>query len=322
LITRISGALVPDKLPSGKQTTPLPRGQEKLMHRIATTVAAAIAVTAAALTGAGPAFAAHRAAPAPAYYLSLGDSLAQGVQPNAKGVDVETNQGYPDQLFTALHLGNPLLHLVKLGCPGETTATMINGGICKYPGGAKSQLAAAVAFLQAHLGHVQLVTIDIGANDLNPCLVLSNPVNCLTKVFKKLLPNLGKIMATLRAAGGTSVPMIGMTYYDPELAGWLKGGKARTLAESSVLLANVFGNDLRSVYKKFGAPVASEYKAFQTADLKDMVTLPAFGKVPRDVALICSYTWECAPKPVGPNEHANVLGYGVIANTFLKVIVG
>ena len=26
----------------------------------------------------------------------------------------------------------------------------------------------------------------------------------------------------------------------------------------------------------------------------------------------------CAPPPVGPNEHANVLGYGVIANTFFK----
>ena len=41
-------------------------------------------------------------------------------------------------------------------------------------------------------------------------------------------------------------------------------------------------------------------------------------KLPRDVALICSYTWECVASPVGPNEHANVLGYGLIADTFLK----
>ena len=38
--------------------------------------------------------------------------------------------------------------------------------------------------------------------------------------------------------------------------------------------------------------------------------------------MVCYYTWECAPKPKGPNEHANVLGYGLIANTFLKVIAG
>jgi lysophospholipase L1-like esterase len=296
------------------------------MHRIATIAAAAIAVTAAAVTGAGPALASpvgHQAtAPAKTYYLSLGDSLAQGVQPNAKGVDVITKQGYPDQLFTALHPGNPTLNLVKLGCPGETTASMINGGICAYPG-PKTQLGAALAFLKAHKGHIQLVTIDIGANDLNPCLAkkkLANVIKCLEVVIPKVVKNLGKIMGALRAApGGKTLPIIGMTYYDPELAGWLAGGGLRTRAEASVALAGQFGLDLRKVYKAFGAPVASEYKAFQTADIKHMVKLPAFGKVPRDVAFICSYTWECTK---AQDEHANVLGYGVIANSFLNVILG
>jgi lysophospholipase L1-like esterase len=298
------------------------------MHRIVTAAAAAIAVTAAALAGAGPALAsrsgAHGAPPAKTYYVSLGDSLAQGVQPNSAGVSVETKQGYPDQLFTALKLGNPTLSLVKLGCPGETTGTMMNGGICTYKG-ATSQLGAAVAFLKAHPGAVELVTIDIGANDLNPCLALtdlSKIVACLQKVFPVLYGNVAKIMTALRGAGGKSLKIIGMTYYDPELAGWLQGGTPRQIAQASVPLANSFGSNLRAIYKKFGAPVASEYQAFQTADMTHMVTLPAFGKVPRDVAYICSYTWMCAPKPVGPNIHANQLGYGVIANTFLKVFVG
>jgi lysophospholipase L1-like esterase len=297
------------------------------MLRIATIAAAAIAVTAAAVTGAGPALASpvgHQApTPAKTYYLSLGDSLAQGVQPNAKGHDVITKQGYPDQLFTALHPGNPTLNLAKLGCPGETTATMMNGGICTYSGGAKSQLAAALAFLKAHKGHIQLVTIDIGANDLNPCLAkkkLADVIKCLEVVIPKVLKNLGTIMGSLRAApGGKTLPIIGMTYYDPELAGWLAGGDLRARAQASIALASQFGLDLRKVYKAFGAPVASEYKAFQTADIKDMVTLPAFGKVPRDVAFICSYTWECTK---AQDEHANVLGYGVIANSFLNVILG
>lgn len=64
------------------------------------------------------------------------------------------------------------------------------------------------------------------------------------------------------------------------------------------------------------------YRAFRTADLTDKVTTPAFGTVPLDVAMVCSYTWECTPPPVGPSEHANVLGYGVIANTFLKTYIG
>jgi len=294
------------------------------MHRIASVIAAATVVTAAAVTGAGPAFAAPRApAPAPTYYVSLGDSLAQGVQPNAKGVSVETNQGYADQLYTALKMGNPTLKLVKLGCPGETTTSMIKGGMCTYADG--SQLAQAIAFLKAHAGATQVVTIDIGANDLNPCVALTSIakiVQCLNKVFPPMLKNLATIMTELRTAGGTSLKIVGMTYYVPELAEWLLGGAARQVAEASPELGSIFGQDLRVIYKKFGAPVASLYQAFDTANIKQMVTLPAFGKVPKDVAMVCYYTWECAPKPQGPNEHANVLGYGLIANTFLKVIAG
>src|SRR5215471_13395856 len=123
---------------------------EKMMRRIATTIAVATVVVATgAMAGGVPALAAShgaKATTASSFYLSLGDSLAQGVQPNAQGVSVETKQGYPDQLFTALRLGNPTLKLVKLGCPGETTLTMIKGGIChNYSLG--SQLKQAVAFL-------------------------------------------------------------------------------------------------------------------------------------------------------------------------------
>src|SRR5256885_1452291 len=106
-------------------------------------------------------------APPATYYLALGDSLAQGAQPTAAGVSVATQDGYADQVYAALHPGRPGLKLVKLGCPGETTASMMNGGICRYRGG--SQLAEAVAFLQAHPGPGLLVTLDISANDPEDC---------------------------------------------------------------------------------------------------------------------------------------------------------
>jgi lysophospholipase L1-like esterase len=279
------------------------------------------------MAGAAPALAAHKTTTTPhTYYLSLGDSLSQGVQPNKSGESVETNEGYANQLYTALLQTNPTLKLVKLGCPGETTASMINGGICPYPDG--SQLKQAAAFLSAHKGHVQLVTIDIGANDLNPCVVLTSLpkiIKCLEKVFPVLLTNLGTIMATLTAASGSNLPTtIGMTYYVPELAGWLKGTPAaKSLAKNSVTLGEVFAMDLTGVYTKFGAKVADVFTAFQsTVPFSKKVETPAFGKIPLAVATLCSYTWECAPPPVGPNEHANVLGYGVIANTFLATYVG
>jgi lysophospholipase L1-like esterase len=296
-----------------------------MMRRIATAIAVATVVT-AAMVGGAPALAAahgHTATTSSSFYLSLGDSLAQGVQPNAQGVSVETKQGYPDQLFTALKLGNPALKLVKLGCPGETTGTMINGGICSYPAG--SQLAQAAAFLTSHKGHVQLVTIDIGANDLNPCLALTtlpDIVKCLQKVFPQIQANLTTIMKTLTAASGSAQPpIIGMTYYDPELANWLKGTvAAKTLAKDSIALAQGFGSLLSGVYTNFGAKVADVFTTFHTTRFGARVTLPAFGRVPKDVAYICSYTWMCAAPPVGPNIHANRLGYAIIANTFLDVI--
>lgn len=298
------------------------------MHRIAASIAVASAVSTAAMAGAAPALAAPRATTtAHTYYVSLGDSLAQGVQPTSSGATVETRQGYASQLFTALRLGNPSLRLVKLGCPGETTATMINGGICTYPAG--SQLAQAAAFLARHKGQVQLVTIDIGANDLNKCLpptlnTIPKIAKCLLKVFPVLQAHLAIIMSRLVSAGGSGPPpIIGMTYYDPELANWLTGTAAgRTLAKDSITLAGAFNSLLSGVYAKFGAKVADVSAAFHTTQFKARVTLPAFGRVPKDVGYICLYTWMCAAPPVGPNVHANRLGYAVIANTFLKTYLG
>jgi lysophospholipase L1-like esterase len=297
------------------------------MPRIATILALSAAVAMAAAAGAGPALAAgqqrQRVPSRPSYYVSLGDSLAQGVQPNAEGVSVETDQGYADQLYAVLRRGDPGLQLVKLGCPGETTATMINGGICSYPQG--SQLAAAVSFLQAHPGRVSLVTIDIGANDLNPCIVLTSlsaVEACVEATLPTIVANLTEIMTQLRAAGGSAVRIIGMTYYVPELADWLTGTAGQEFAELSEQLAVTFNGLLSDTYQQFGARVADVFLAFHSTDFTDQVTLPSIGTVPLNVATICQWTWECAPPPRGPNEHANVTGYRVIAQTFLRADSG
>jgi hypothetical protein len=47
--------------------------------------------------------------------------------------------------------------------------------------------------------------------------------------------------------------------------------------------------------------------------------VPRLGSLPRNVALVCAWTWECAPSPRSPNQHANAAGYQVIASAILKV---
>ena len=283
-------------------------------------IAFAVAVAAAVVTACSepPTSAGSRALPIPAsYYLALGDSLAQGVQPNATGDSVETQQGYPDQLYAALRPRHPGLRLVKLGCPGETTSTMIDGGICQYPGG--SQLAAAAAFLRAHRGHVLLITIDIGANDLEDCGSQSNVIkvlSCFVTDMPGAVSRLATIMARLRTAAGPSVRMVGMSYYLPALARWRDGSSGQAIAKLIERLEAGYNDLLEHVYANSNAKVANVFGAFDTGDFGDQVTLPGIGAVPRNVALLCRWTWECAAPPRGPNQHANTAGYGVIARAF------
>ena len=254
-------------------------------------------------------------APPATYYLALGDSLAQGVQPNAAGVSVMTSDGYPDQVYAALHPSRPGLKLVKLGCPGETTASMINGGICRYRGG--SQLAAAVAFLQAHRGRVLLVTLDIGANDPEHCggePGLSQLAKCAVTDVPAAVGNLGTITSRLKAGAGPGVRIVGMTYYLPALAEWRSGLPGRVVAWTAEKLAATYNRLLTRAYATSGVRVANVFGAFDTSDF----TRPAGTNVPRNVDRLCQWTWQCAAPPRGPNQHANQVGYQVIARTFLQ----
>jgi len=66
------------------------------------------------------------------YYVSLGTSLSVGIQPDASGTNQLTNDGYADELFDIIEPNYRNIRLVKLGCSGETTTTMMTGGICTY----------------------------------------------------------------------------------------------------------------------------------------------------------------------------------------------
>jgi lysophospholipase L1-like esterase len=292
------------------------------MRSVLPALAAAAGLAGALVTGcsaaapAVPAQARHSAPPA-SYYLALGDSLARGVQPDSSGTSVETRDGYADQLYTVLREREPGLRLTDLGCPGETTTTMIHGGICSYRG--RPQLAAAVSFLRAHRGHVALITIDIGANDISPCLMhpsLAGFVPCLSKSMGSTSADLTTIMKALRPVVGHA-RIIGMNYYLPELVVWRSGFLGEMVARLTEIAAERYNSTLTAVYQQFGARVANVFGAFHTSDFGHDVTLPGFGRLPRNVAAICQWTWQCAAPPRGPNQHANQAGYAVIARAFL-----
>lgn len=284
-----------------------------VMRRSAMVVAALLLVFASA----GTTLASSNSAGAHArtYYLSVGDSLAAGVQPIGDPADLyRTNEGYPEQLHRIALSRYEKLSLEKLGCPGETTETFIHGGICGYARG--SQLDEAVAFLKAHRKFVAFVTIDIGANDF-PC----QEARCVPAGIASIQSNLPTILARLRAAAGPDIPIIGMSIYNPFLASWLLGpeGQATAIASQTQLLGPV--NDLlRALYQGSGDPVADVEGAFSSDDFTTLVELPGAGMVPINVARICQWTWVCAPPPLGPNNHANAAGYGVMARAFADQI--
>jgi LPXTG-motif cell wall-anchored protein len=257
---------------------------------------------------------------APSYYLSLGDSLAVGVQPDSHG-QLHPGPGYTDLLFAAQKATQPNLQLVKLGCNGETTQTMLGGGICHYNGGS-SQLDAATRFLAAHRGAVRLVTLDIGANDVDSCVTANNVLDaaCAEKAIHQVSMNLSVILSRLRSADpGVGVQWAGMTYYDPFLASWLTGGQGRQEATESLKLADALNGVLAQEYHAAGFALAPVDQRFATHDTRQ-VNAPGLGTVPRNVAAICMLTWACTTPPVGPDVHANNVGYGTIAGAFASVL--
>lgn len=278
------------------------------MRRIVPALALVMVLSSAATAAASGGSSAD---PSRQYYVSVGDSLAAGVQPVGDPTDLfRTSHGYAEQLLAIAQRSAPKLKLEKLGCPGETTHTMIAGGICPYAQG--SQLDEAVVFLHAHRSHVDFITIDLGANDFS-CY---DPA-CVAAGAASIQANLPLIVATLRAAVGPDVPIVGMTIYNPFLAAWLlgPGGQAYAEASATQLLGPVNGL-LRGLYLASSARVADIETAFSSNDFTTLVDLPGAGTVPLNVARICQWTWVCAPAPYGPDNHANADGYGVIARAF------
>ena len=166
----------------------------------------------------------------------------------------------------------PALGLRNVGCPGETSYSMVSGrrSLCDYAAG--SQLNAADAFLRSHPGQVAFITIDVGANDLvNRCF---DPdagridQACVTDLMPRLQGRLTSIIDVLRAAA-PAVPIVGMTYYNPFLGFWglVPGGKA--LARANQRVWTDFNAGLAATYADAGVAVADVAATFRIDDFDE-----------------------------------------------------
>jgi lysophospholipase L1-like esterase len=270
-------------------------------------------------------------------YLALGDSVAAGTQQP----EPFSSNGYVDVLYKDLESDYEFDELVNLSCPGDDTAEMLYGtgggspfgSLCygpfaQLPPGGTSQLDAAVAYLVASPGEVELITITMGANDILACDPTDPPpiLNaCLSAQLGQIGANLPVIIGTLQAAA-PGVPIVAMNYYNPNLAFWITGPEGQALAEQSLALTAAFNGTLEAVYGAFGVPVADVEEAFRTFKTN--------GRVPANVRTVCLYTLMCEKQgrvyvlsdydlvTPGPQTdiHPSDKGYKKIASTYSGLI--
>ncbi|HET7820913.1 MAG TPA: SGNH/GDSL hydrolase family protein [Ornithinibacter sp.] len=239
------------------------------------------------------------------WYLAMGDSLAAGYQP---GQGDDKTGGYVGGVLDAVKADTAKTKLVNVACSGETVVTMVAGGRCAYDEG--TQLAQSVEFLHAHSRTTRLVTIDIGANDVQRC-VSRSPLGidlvCIQQGLGDVQRLLPQVLAQLHAAA-PGARIVVLNYYNPFLAAYLTGAAGQALAQQSVALQAALNTIIAGSAASVGADVADVSTAFRST-VTTPVNVPALGgPVPTNVATICAWTWMCQLGDI----HANDTGYAVM----------
>jgi lysophospholipase L1-like esterase len=273
-----------------------------------------IFMLASAFIGVGTASNAGASTLPSAFYLDIGASASLGYQPTPESPHGQhTDSGYADYLVAHEAARGINLQLDEIGCDGETTVTMLVGGDTCYAS-PDTQLTEAVSFLAAHQDESGLVTIDLGFNDIMPCLNMEF-VNrtCVRNRLELDREQLPIILNTLKSAAGPDVVLVGVGHYDPYLADVLQGTSGAIFAEQSHVVMEHLDKVLSRAYVAAAVPMADVGAAFNSDDT-DPISLTGVGTVPDNVAEICLLTWMCQTAPYGPNIHPNDAGYEAIAN--------
>ncbi len=259
--------------------------------------------TAAATSTSSGAGASSAPAPADGFYLALGDSLAAGRQPTTGD---QPTRGYAGPVLAGLQQTRPGTALKNLGCSGETTGSMLRGGLCRYPEG--TQVAAATAFLTANPGKVPFVTLDIGANNVLRCATPAIDQACATSSTAAAAADLATILSRLRTAAPQATIVV-LTYYNPLLAAYRQNPAGQQLAAQSQPLLADLNRAVAASAATVGAKVADVAGAFANTT----TTASAGSSEPTNVARVCAWTWMCSRNDI----HANDEGYAAMARAVL-----
>jgi lysophospholipase L1-like esterase len=259
------------------------------------------ALSVVALVGAASVF-----APPGDYYLALGDSLTYGLQPDKVDAGLPPSgfrTGYVDVFADRLRALSPGIRVVNYGCPGETTQTFVDGGCPWLLGGRPlhdsfrgAQLRAALAFLRAHPGRVDPITLTLGGNDVAAFLSACNDnLACARarapRAIVAFASRLTSILRQLRAAAPKAEVIV---------TGLWNNDVAR-LRETDPLLRPL---DLTMARLTAGARArfADLFRVFNPQ-----------GSVAREKARICAYTFVCSRGDGHPTD----AGYRAIAAAVL-----
>lgn len=262
----------------------------------------------------------HRAADTSAatsqgFYLDIGASSSLGTQPD--GVVAHnghrTKHGYSDDLVSLESTRGVALTMREIGCPGETVQSMlgqIKDACYTLP---NTQLTIALTYLHEHLGEAGVVTIDLGFNNIRPCLTaIATIASCVNQGIVAVRNDLPIVINRLQHAAGPLVHFIGLGYGDPFLAFYLQGPTGRAVAGQGLAAMNQMNAVLQQVYNERHVPMANVSKSFQSENAT-MVTSAKLGVLPDNVVTACAYTWMCTRPPFGPDDHPNNAGYSAIA---------
>jgi lysophospholipase L1-like esterase len=253
------------------------------------------------------------------YYLSLGDSYSIGYQPGVGGTSG----------FTGYVAKRVKMQAENFGCGGATTTSMIQSIGCGDPASQDAeryttitQEQAALSFIAAHPGAVQLITISIGGNDFDGC----STAPCVAAAMPTMQSNIESLVSSLSAAltraSDTDAKIIGLTYPDVDLGLYVYPAHPPTSANVASAQSSITAFDdlinptlsqsyLSVVHGSFVNVTTARYgRATRGDDTGLGITqhLPRYGKVPVAVGEVCQLTYFCSQG----NIHASTQGYNFI----------
>ena len=261
------------------------------------------------------------------YYVSLGDSYAAGNQPTPSAWAHNDSNGFAYQVVKLARARGYRFDLLNFGCGGATTTSVLQQVGCSvgnpgpdttsYP--TQTQAAAASRFISRHRGHIGLISVSIGGNDVLACDTAAQLFSCAKSVLKVVKRNLTVFLAALRKSAGPRVPIVGITYPDIFLGSYLSPARSqKSLAVLSVAeFRTLFNPTLQAAYSSVGGSFVDVTKATGAyTPFKQTTAYRHFVEVPVAVADVCVLTYYCRLQDV----HPTTLGYTIIARLIVATL--